>query len=833
MEDRIRILYAEDDPSDAALTMRRFALDAPECDLDIVGTGRACLDGLAQHDYDLLLLDYHLPDMDGLDVMQTATRQGYTLPVVLITGAGNEDLVVQAIRLGVTDYVTKRGDYLTALPQTLRRIAGAHRKKGAIGHLLVPSRPRILYVEHHASDVELLLRHFGQAAPHLTVQLAYSCRNALDLLREAQDSREAAPYDLVLIDLRMPEMSGLDLLRETKDRGISLPFVIVTGQRDEEVAVAALRLGAYDYIVKREGYLTQLPHVIDNAIARFHLNQAAGRLQAELGVLNRLLEHRVRERTAALEQEITERKQAEHALAASERLRRSILDSIEEGVYGLDLDGRIIFENPAALKIFGWQAHEILGQHSHTLMHHHRADGSVYPVEDCPTYHTLHDGQIRHVHNEVFFRKDGTSFPVEYTASALRDDAGVITGVVVSFRDITEFKQLQEQFVQSQKLEAIGVLAGGIAHDFNNNLSAILGFSDLALEKLRPDDPVGRYLEQVKKAGEQSAALTRQLLAFSRKQLLQPRVLELNALIAEDTTMLKRLIGEEIDLHRQLDPELGHIRADPAQLEQVLMNLVVNARDAMPQGGTLTIETGNVELDKPYACVCGPIAIPSGRYVRLAVIDTGCGMDAVTRARIFEPFFTTKELGKGTGLGLSTAYGIVKQSGGYICVYSTPGQGATFEIYLPQVDAPLEAGPLREFVTPLRPGAATVLLVDDDELVRTIARETLQVQGYTVLEAMNGGGALLISERYQGPIDLLLTDVVMPYMSGSELAQRLTAQRPATRVLYMSGYTDDTLAPHGVLAPGTMLLAKPLTPENLLRTVQEALVVSGHSAGGA
>lgn len=519
--------------------------------------------------------------------------------------------------------------------------------------------------------------------------------------------------------------------------------------------------------------------------------------------------------------DITERHQAERALAGSQQLQGLILESVEDGIHGLDLDGRIVFENSAALKMFGWRPEEMIGQYSHTLIHHHRADGRPYPVEECPVYRTLYDGQVRHVHNEVFFRKDGTSFPVEYTASALRDDSDAIVGAIVAFRDITELKQLQKQFLQSQKLEAVGELAGGIAHDFNNNLSAILGFSDLALDRLRPEDSVHRYITQVKKAGEQSAALTRQLLAFSRKQLLQLKVLDLNALIADLKIMLQRMIGESIALHLRLHPELGHVRADPGQLEQVLVNLVVNARDAMPNSGTLTLETGNVDIDEAYACARPPML--AGPYVRLVVADTGHGMDAKTQARMFEPFFTTKERGKGTGLGLSTVYGIIKQSGGYIWVDSTPGQGTTFTIDLPRVEASLEPVRLPERSTPPYRSAATVLLVEDEEMVRAVARDTLQAQGYTVLEAMNGGAALLISERHQGTIDLLLTDVVMPYMSGPELAERLTAQRPAMRVLYMSGYTDDALAPHGVLQPVTAFLAKPFTPDSLLRAVREAL----------
>ena len=378
----------------------------------------------------------------------------------------------------------------------------------------------------------------------------------------------------------------------------------------------------------------------------------------------------------------------------------------------------------------------------------------------------------------------------------------------------------EEQLRQSQKLEAVGQLAGGIAHDFNNLLTVIRGYSDLMLVSLDRADPQRVHLEAIKDAADRAASLTRQLLAFSRKQVLQPKVLDLNALVTNVNQMLQRMIGEDIDLAIVLRSDLGHVKADPGQLEQVIMNLVVNARDAMPQGGQLTIETANVELDEAYAR--RHAAVQPGPYVMLTVSDTGHGMDAKTQARIFEPFFTTKGPGQGTGLGLSTVYGIVKQSGGSVWVYSEPGHGTTFRIYLQRVQEQVEAPQAPS------PGASpheteTVLLAEDDKTVRTLVRMVLQEHGYTVLAAPHGVEALRISEAHQGVIHLLVTDVVMPGMNGRELAQRLALARPDMKVLYVSGYTDDVIIRHGVLEAGIAFLQKPFTPDVLARKVRDVL----------
>jgi PAS domain S-box-containing protein len=379
----------------------------------------------------------------------------------------------------------------------------------------------------------------------------------------------------------------------------------------------------------------------------------------------------------------------------------------------------------------------------------------------------------------------------------------------------------EQQLRQSQKLEAIGQLAGGVAHDFNNLLTAINGYSSLALQRLDNNHPVRGYLEEVKKAGDRAANLTRQLLAFGRKQMLQPLALNLNDVVADMSKMLRRLIGEDIQFTAKFDPELKRIKADPGQIEQVLVNLVVNARDAMPQGGHLTIETANIEVDRDYAGK--HFGVQPGSYVMLAISDTGTGMSEEIKARIFEPFFTTKEKGKGTGLGLSTVYGIVKQSGGNIWVYSEPGRGTSFKVYLQQFEAtsdPLEK-PVPELVA--QGGSETILLVEDEDVVRGLARKILEQSGYSVLDARNGADAIRISGEHSDPIHLLLTDVVMPELSGKEIAERLTLQRPGTRVLFMSGYTDQAIVHHGVVDADVEFIQKPFTPGALARKVRAVL----------
>jgi two-component system, cell cycle sensor histidine kinase and response regulator CckA len=385
----------------------------------------------------------------------------------------------------------------------------------------------------------------------------------------------------------------------------------------------------------------------------------------------------------------------------------------------------------------------------------------------------------------------------------------------------TTREELEQQLRQSQKMEAIGRLAGGVAHDFNNLLTAINGYSSLALQRANPDDRLRGYLEEIKKAGERAATLTRQLLAFGRKQMLKPVVLNLNDVVSDMNKMLRRLIGEDIRFNARFDPDLKPIKADPGQIEQVLVNLVVNSRDAMPQGGSLTIETANFEIDAEFAGK--HLGMAAGHYVMLAVSDSGCGMDDKTKARIFEPFFTTKEKGRGTGLGLSTVYGIVKQSGGTVWVYSETGKGSVFKVYFPQMQDDAEFPKPVLVETPVPRGSETILLVEDEDVVRGLARKILEQAGYYVLDTRSGDEAIRLCHELPGPIHLLLTDVVMPEKSGKEIAECLAKLRPLTRVLYMSGYTDDAIVHHGVLDSDVEFIQKPFTPVALARRVREVL----------
>ena len=516
--------------------------------------------------------------------------------------------------------------------------------------------------------------------------------------------------------------------------------------------------------------------------------------------------------------DITDRKRAEDALRATQARLRDVLASSTAVVYATKLTAEgyapsWVSEN--VTRVLGYDVGEAL--HPQWWVHHlHPADRSRVLAEISTL---LRKGELTLEYQ--FQAKNGAYRWVHDEARLLRDPTGLPVEVFGAWLDITERKQLEQQFQQAQKMEAVGRLAGGVAHDFNNLLTAILGSADLVLDDLKPNAPEREEIQEIRRAALRAADLTRQLLAFSRQQVISPTVLNPNEVVANMDKLLRRLLGEDVDLRTVLTREPGSIKADPSQLEQVIVNLAVNARDAMPAGGKLTIETQNVELDQEYAR--DHVSAQPGSYVMLAVSDTGSGMDAATQARIFEPFFTTKEKGKGTGLGLATVYGIVKQSGGWIWVYSEPGHGTTFKIYLPRVtEAAAPAAPSPAPSVSVR-GTETVLLVEDEEMIRNLVQKVLKANGYTVLVAASGRDAERVAEQHDGPIHLLVTDVVMPGMNGREVAQRLAGARAGIQVLYLSGYTDDAIVHHGVLEPGVAFLQKPFTPAMLGRKVREVL----------
>ncbi|HVY62361.1 MAG TPA: ATP-binding protein, partial [Planctomycetota bacterium] len=502
-----------------------------------------------------------------------------------------------------------------------------------------------------------------------------------------------------------------------------------------------------------------------------------------------------------------ERARSEVALRESEGRFRAVFENTLDAVLVADDDGVYVEANPAACALLGMPREELVGRRVAEIVD---GDGG-----EARWQAFLAEGAARGV--VAIRRADGKRRLVDFVARA-----NVLPGRHISaLRDVTEHETLERQLRQAQKMEAVGRLAGGVAHDFNNLLTAITGYSDLAVAALRPEDPLRRDLEEIRKAALRAAQLTRQLLAFSRKQVIEPRLMDLNSVLANLEPMLRRLIGEDIALEAKPGRCLSVVQADPGQVEQVIMNLVVNARDAMPDGGRLALETADVRLDEAHPL--RPADLRPGAYVMLSVVDTGCGMDSATLSHIFEPFFTTKEQGKGTGLGLSTVYGIVKQAGGAVSVQSQPGQGSAFRIFFPAAQG--EADPLEpRGATPVPArGTETVLLVEDEDLLRALAARTLQQHGYRVVEARHGGEALAIAEKHEGAIELLVTDVIMPQINGRELADRLRPSRPEMKVLFTSGYTPDEVLRRGVREGAANFIQKPFAPAAFARKVREVL----------
>ena len=631
---------------------------------------------------------------------------------------------------------------------------------------------RILHLEDELPDVELAteaLRSAGIACEVTRVDAREAFEAAL----------ENTTYDLVLADFKLPSYDGQSALAYVRERWRELPFIIVSGTLGEDAAIDSLIAGATDYVLKHR----------------------LGRLApAVLRALREAENARARSRS-------------DRALRASELRYRKLFEGSADGILILDATtGRIVDANAAAAELLGFAVAELLGftpQEIDIVEEHLGATASFRDVllEDRAY---LEDVQVR--------SKDGAGIAVDVRSSAFEVEGRRI--VQCSIRDITERKRLQEQLRRSQKLEAVGRLAGGVAHDFNNILVAMNGYVDLAIDALDEGSPVRQDLLEVRRACGRAASLTRQLLAFSSKQSLHPTVLCPNAAVTGLEPMLRRVIGDDITLDLDLSPALVSVRADPAQLEQVVMNLVVNARDAMPRGGRLRIRTENVEI---AAGERRPGGRAPGCYALVTVQDSGCGMDEHTMARIFEPFFTTKPVGKGTGLGLSIVYGIVKQSGGTIEVESERGKGAAFRIYLPSAGTQAAAAAVAAPPSMSLSGTETILVVEDDEKLQALAARVLGARGYRILTASSGAEAQRVAESLREPIHLLLSDVVLPGIDGYELAGELAAARPSMRTLFMSGFTGEHAAPAKI--DGAAFLAKPFTPSDLLQKVRQVLDV--------
>ena len=645
----------------------------------------------------------------------------------------------------------------------------------------------VLLVEDNPGDARLV-----KGMLDLDENRAFTLEHVSTLQDGMRSLAPGSGNQVILLDLGLPDQSGLQTLRRIMPLAQDASVVVITGLEDEEMGIAAIREGAHDYLIKGQVDGGQLRRILRYAVERH-------KMQSELRA------------------ETERRAQVQQALQLSEQRYRLLSETAPMGILITDGLGRIVDANAQSLRMFGYDREELVGQTVETLIPDrfrkaHEDHRALYAKNPYP--------RVMGIGKNLWVRrKDGSEFPVEIGLGPIATPEGLFVSSAIV--DITERKKLEEQLRTAQRMEAIGGLAGGVAHDFNNLLAVILGCSDVVLDTLPPGHPAAKKVEMIRKAGSSAADLTRQLLAFSRQQMIQPRVLDLEEVVEKVRAMLHRLIGEDIELKVSMPPSLGHVKADPGQIEQVLLNLAINARDAMPQGGRLTIEARNVELDDSYKDEHQPV-IP-GRYVMLAVEDTGCGMDRDTQSRIFDPFFTTKELGKGTGLGLATVYGIVKQSGGYIWVYSELNQGTTFKVYLPHVEQ--SAQPLKQDepeATALR-GCETILLAEDSASLREMVREYLESVGFTVLDAASGAEALQKAEEFDGTIHLLLTDVVMPGMSGAELARQMVSLRPGIKVILTSGYTDDAIARQGVLDPAVAFIQKPYRPKALARKIREVL----------
>jgi PAS domain S-box-containing protein len=647
----------------------------------------------------------------------------------------------------------------------------------------MPENPiRILHLEDDPCDQELVRATLVADGLDFETHVVSS-------RRDFEAALALGSFDLILSDFKVPDYDGLSALRLVRKLSPDQPFILVSGTIGEDAAIESLRCGATDYVLKHR--LTALATSVRRALA-----------EAD---------------------ERRRRKQAEEKLLAEQQFLWAVLDNIEAGIAACDASGTLTLFNRAARDMHGLPLEPLPPER---WADHYRLcgpDGKTPMEKDqTPLMRALRGESVRNV-EMMIVPNEGKPRALVASGQPVTDGAGRRVGAVVALHDMTERRSLERQLHQSQKMEAIGRLAGGVAHDFNNLLGVIMGYSEMVLTDTASDDPRRGRIEQIRKSGERAASLTRQLLAFSRKQILEPRVLDLYALLADMDKMLRRLVGEDIKLVTRPHPLLPPIKADPGQIEQIVMNLVVNARDAMPRGGTITIETSCVELSRD--AVRAVEGARPGSYVKLVVADTGIGMTPEVQSQIFEPFYTTKEAGSGTGLGLSTVYGIVTQSGGHIAVMSEPGRGTRFEIYLPQGDEGTALTSVRTATLESPAGTETILVVEDEPMVREMLCDSLREFGYAVLSAGEAVEAERRCREHSGPIHLLISDVILPGVGGRELAQKLTALRPEMKLLFMSGYTDDAVVRHGILTAGVMFLQKPFTLVGMARKIREVLAV--------
>lgn|GEM_PF-1819996 len=782
------ILYVEDNQFDADLLVREFERTAPHIRTDWVRTCKEATDRLEQCSaenscYDIVLSDIKLPDGNGMSLIPFIRDRRLPIAIVIITGAGNEDTAVAALKAGADDYVVKGNAdaYLARLPLTL-----ANAQKRFHDESSRYTRPlHMLYAEWNHADIDLTRRHMQNHAPYITMEVVGTAQEVMQRLPSSSDTfqtKDGHPCDVLLFDYNLPGMSGLELLKEIHEtRRLDLPVVLITGVGSEDIVQQAIRLGAMDYVAKNPGYLYHLPLIIENAY------------------------HRV--------QTIRER----NALKEKEKHFRSLIENISDIIVELDALGIIRYVSPSVERVLGFTPEQLSGRDFREYCHQE----DQVQADRFHAHLLLHTGVTSPVVRLRVLHGDGSWRYVEEIGKGLEDASGV-KSLVLSIRDITEHRILEEQVLQQQKLESIGLLAGGIAHDFNNLLTPICGYAEMICMNSTSQEPTHSRASAIREAANKARNLVSQLLSFSRKQTLDLQQHDLNELIASFMVILRSTIRENIDIKVKPSPDACPVLTDRTQIEQILLNLAVNAQDAITGNGTITIETTHVAFDHEY-CLLHSGALP-GRHVLLSFTDSGSGMDDATLAHIFEPFFTTKPEGRGTGLGLSTVYGIVKQHGGFIDVQSEVDRGAVFRIYLPENSAEdRRSGTTVQTDSVARKISGKILLVEDNLMVMKLAEEILEAQGHTVVATNSPQKALAIAHEYSGELDLLIADVVMPHMSGPELAERLREVNPGLKVLYISGYANDLIVHQGHLMEGVHFLPKPFSMETLLKTVENLL----------
>jgi PAS domain S-box-containing protein len=763
------ILIVEDEDDHFELIRREFGKGAGGRSLERARDLREARRLIASRRPALVIADWKLPDGDGVQLIAKCPSGASQYPVIVMTSHGNEAWAVEAMKLGALDYIVKSPEAFADIPRIVNRACSEWKN-------IVERRSAENALQEEKELTETAVNTMPGVFFVLDAEGRYVRWNRCleDLLGSADGSLRGRAF--------------LDAVHSSDRQAVARTMTEVLAAGYAETGARLLAGGS---TAARDHFLT------------FRKMYNGGRSYLVGSGLD-----------------VTERKQAEDAVRQSREHISLILNSTAEGIYGIDRDGLCTFCNASGLRMLGYASEdELLGRNIHETIHHAREDGTHYPQADCASRRVLTSGGSLHADREYLWRRDGTGFPVEFWAHPLIVE-GRAAGSVCTFIDITERTTLENQLRQSQKMEAIGVLAGGVAHDFNNILTAIIGYSNIVCRKMDPADPSRPFLDQILSASGRAASLTQSLLAFSRKQAHHPRNTDLNDTIRRVERLLCRIIGEDIALTTSLAGESMTVYVDAMQIEQVLMNLATNARDAMPRGGRLVIRTGIAEVSAAEAGAKG-LGRPAS-YATLTVSDTGSGIEEGVREKIFEPFFTTKEAGKGTGLGLSMVYGIVKQNGGHIALSSTPGKGSAFTIYLPLV-ACGAAGVAVDPSEPVRGGTETVLVAEDDRVVRTITREVLSEFCYRVIEAENGEDAVNKFLFHRGGIDLAILDVIMPKKSGREVYEEARKHLPGLKVLFTSGYPADLIRKEGVIDGSMPFLPKPSTPREVLKKVREVL----------